>query len=307
MCRDVLVYAAHNLYQNLSTHSMQSDLRDAMCASQGSSSGGSSSWGGGIEVFGYGGLNADSAKSQYSAVQSNLCKSSGSKLSNSDYDFVLKNIVDHDSVDAWRDCTSQGGKGLRGKIELNDTDLILSVWWNAGFDVATTTATSSSISGVEGCTMPWPASGTVIGSAEQTMVCKRKGDEAVTYALNSSKGSLVLKLPRKLAPPVMSAFEKCLGGDKDACATAALEQNKLCVAENAACKAGAQVCGTKLRDCQAKLTCVGDFPAALDAQETSCASASAAACTEAHNRVESERRMCRIGAAMMPAPPPQNH
>ena len=171
----------------ISTRDLRKGFREAMC--QNSSSQGTNSSGEKLSVtipiYNYPvtfGGNYDQAKSD--VVTSGACSDKSSKLNDTTYVNVIREVVSPEIVSAWVDCrTKQGGFFING--DLNGNDLVLEFRFRPLGNVTQTKLIGPpDITGAN-CPHPVVKDHTVINNARKFQKCLRIGTGPITVIANA--------------------------------------------------------------------------------------------------------------------------
>lgn len=287
-CRDILVYAAHNINQSFRTTNMASDVKNAMCNTSSGSTSSNRSGSGGLVVFGAFGMKGGGANQQIQQMQNQVCSSGQNELNDSQLDQTLSNLVDHESVAAWRACMDNQGTGLIGTIERDEDLVVLRLRWVARFDVDRAAIQSVQVSGVE-CPSIWEP-GTAVGSVPLIVQCNGSRAKAVSIVVQTDRDAIRLRSPvvqvaipqepsAREATPAKSERDRCLDGETSLC-------DKL-ARENAAKCARSGGTPVDMRMCQQESILLQDVSTSTTARDRACAvDRSGAACREAGERLD---------------------
>ncbi|OAH40738.1 hypothetical protein AX289_29340 [Methylorubrum populi] len=287
-CRDILVHAAHNINQSFRTTNMASDVKNAMCNTSSGSTSSNRSGSGGLVVFGAFGMKGRGANQQIQQMRNQVCSSSQNELSDNQLDQALSNLVDHESVAAWRACMDNQGTGLIGTIERDEDLVVVRLQWVARFDVDRAAIQAVQVSGVE-CPSMW-APGTAVGSVPLIVQCNGSRAKAVSIVVQTDRDAIRLRspvvqiaipqeAPAQDATPAKSERERCFDGESSLCDKLARENTARCARSG-----GSPV---DMRMCQQESILLQDMSTGTAERDRACAGdRNGSACRVANERLD---------------------
>jgi len=202
-CSDILASGVHNTYQRVDKNDAKSAYKNALCDDKSSLHSNGSSVGGGASYMGIG-ASGHADKSQVDQMASKYCSSNSSDLSDDDFHTLATQTIDPFIVDNWRQCMAGNNRGLFGNVDMNGSDLMLTLEWRGfGGVTATKIAAPPQMTGAT-CDVGTFKTGTELkDTVAISALCHRNGNDAVTFVFNTDAGSKVLKLSA-IAPIVTS-------------------------------------------------------------------------------------------------------
>jgi hypothetical protein len=195
-CSDVLTSGVHNSYQSIDKASAKSQYQRELCDEGSKLHNNNASGSGNISVFGYGEGSGGGASNKVDEEKRKYCSKDSGEMSDDDFHSLVQITIDPFIVQNWKECMQSRGKGMYGNVDVNGTDVIFTVEWQGfgGVNSATVDRLSPVITGAV-CPDKTIHGGLVLDDrADKTQVCQRVGSSAVTFVLNTNRGSKTLKL-----------------------------------------------------------------------------------------------------------------
>jgi hypothetical protein len=198
-CSDILNVGVHDTYSSIVSAQARHAYSQALC--DGSSlfqNNGTSINAGGS--YGFISANGDYNQTAVTKIAKQFCQSGQSSISEDQFNTLASMTVDPFVVSNWRECMAQNA-GLVGYLDRNGGAILINLSWKPEAGVAQVNVKDVSSDNLD-CKTPTIQAGSVIaGGVDVTMLCARiANDKPVTFVVNTSGGSKILKLSADGAP-----------------------------------------------------------------------------------------------------------
>jgi hypothetical protein len=216
-CDAILKDGTRNTFQELRTGDLRTAFENAYCGRNSNSRGSSSGTSVGGSYAGYG-LNFGQNSSDTAESRAENCGSSSGSMSDAKFQSAMTSVVDAKIVEAWQACVTQSvGVFILGTLN-GDTVALTYKFKTAGSVTQATVNGDPTVVGMQ-CDHA-VKDGTVINTGGMIQVCQRSGNGAVTVSVNTNFAPALFTIPAaqtRTEPVPKTPFDRCLGGDDDAC------------------------------------------------------------------------------------------
>ncbi len=194
-CADILTSGVHNTYQSIKKDNAKSQYKAALCDEASSLNTANPNGSLDVNVIDIVDIKAGGGNSTVSDLRRKYCTQNSGEMTDDDFQSIVRITIDPYIVENWRACMDSHGQGLYGNVDVNDKDIIFTLMWQ-GF-AGVSSATVKDTPQVAGVTCPRRSivSGqTLRDQVSVSQLCRRKGNGAVTFLVNTTAGSRTLKL-----------------------------------------------------------------------------------------------------------------